>query len=83
MTDHQILLIIIQLAMGLNNYHTANKAYGCLKPENVLVFKCIRPLGPLVFRLDKVMARRGATIAGDLRDLGRIYYRLHISGRQN
>jgi hypothetical protein len=84
MTVHQILLIFIQVAMGLNNYHTANKAYGYLELENVLVFRCIRPDGPLVYRLDKVMAlKEDATIAGDLQDLGRIYYQLHMSGRQN
>ena len=69
--------------MGLNNYHSAGKAYGFLMPENVLVFICIRPHGPLVYKLDKVMAQKDATKAGDLRDLGRIYYRLYLNGRQN
>jgi hypothetical protein len=69
--------------MGLNNYHSAGKAYGFLMPENVLVFICIRPHGPLVYKLDKLMARKDATIADDLRDLGIIYHQLHMNGRQN
>jgi hypothetical protein len=84
MQAQQIHSIFIQLVMGLNNYHRENKAYGSLEAENILVFKCIKPHGPLVFRLDKAMARRGdATIAGDLRDLGRIYNWLHMKSRQN
>ena len=58
MSAQQIQCIFIQLAMGLNNYHRANKAFGSLKPENILVFKCIKPQGPLVYKLDKGMVRR-------------------------
>jgi hypothetical protein len=83
MTAQQILFIFIQLAMDLNNYHSASKAYGSLKPENVLVFICNNPHGPLVYKLDKLMARKDAKIAGDLQNLGRIYYWLHMNGRQN
>lgn len=81
----QIQFIFIQLAMGLNNYHRAKKAFGSLKPENILVFKCFKaPHGPLVYKLDKVMAGRGdGTIADDLRDLGMIYHWLHMIGRQD
>ena len=68
--------------MGLNNYHRAKKAYGYLKPENILVFS-MKPHGPLVTKLDKMMARKGnATISDDLRDLGMIYRWLYMIGRQ-
>lgn len=70
--------------MGLNNYHTAGKAYGSLTPENVLVFRYNKPDGPLIYKLDKVMARKArGTITGDLRDLGIIYHWLYMNSAQN